>query len=56
MLRQRLYTYQYSFYDKLKAIDYFLVFLILILAAVSFLVMYSTDGGKIAYHTKNRRP
>ena len=53
MLRQRLYTSQYSFFDKLKSIDYFLVFLILILAAISFMVMYSTDGGKIAYHTKN---
>ena len=53
MLRQRLYTSQYSFFDKLKSIDYFLVFLILILAAISFIVMYSIDGGKIAYHTKN---
>ena len=53
MLRQRLYTSQYSFSDKLKSIDYFLVFLILILAAISFIVMYSIDGGKIAYHTKN---
>ena len=53
MLRQRLYTSQYSFFDKLKSIDYFLVFLILILAAISFMVMYSTDGGKIDYHTKN---
>ena len=53
MLRQRLYTSQYSFFDKLKSIDYFLVFLILILAAISFTVMYSIDGGKIAYHTKN---
>ena len=53
MLRQRLYTSQYSFFDKLKSIDYFLVFLILILAAISFMVMYSIDGGKIAYHTKN---
>ena len=53
MIRQRLYTSQYSFFDKLKSIDYFLVFLILILAAISFTVMYSIDGGKIAYHTKN---
>ena len=53
MLRQRLYTSQYSFFDKLKSIDYFLVFLILILAAISFMVMYSIDGGKIAYYTKN---
>ena len=53
MLRQRLYSSKYSFFDKLKSIDYFLIFLILILAAISFMVMYSTDGGKIAYHTKN---
>ena len=53
MLRQRLYNSQYSFFDKLKSIDYFLVFLILILAAISFMVMYSIDGGKIAYYTKN---
>ena len=34
MLRQRLYTSQYSFFDKLKSIDYFLVFLILILLKI----------------------
>ena len=53
MLRQRLHTFQYPFIDKLKSIDYFLIFLILLLAIISFMVMYSTDGGKIAYHTKN---
>ncbi len=53
MLKERLYTSQYSFFNKLKSIDYFIVFLILVLAAISFVVMYSTDGGKIAYHTKN---
>ena len=53
ILRQRLYSSYYSFFDKLKAVDYLLIFLILILGGISFFVMYSTDGGKIAYHTKN---
>ena len=53
ILRQRLYSSHYSFFDKLKALDYLLIFLILILGGISFFVMYSTDGGKIAYHTKN---
>ena len=53
MLKQRLYSTQYSLLDKLKSIDYFLIFLIMILGAISTFAMYSTDGGKILYHTKS---
>ena len=53
ILRQRLYSSHYSFFDKLKVVDYLLISVILILGGISFFVMYSTDGGKIAYHTKS---
>ncbi len=42
-----------SFKDKLYSIDYILVLAILILGIISVFAMYSTDGGKIDYHTKS---
>ena len=42
-----------TFFQKLKNLDYVLLFCLLLLAAVSLLVMYSTDGGEILYHTKS---
>ena len=53
MLRERLYSSQYTFFDKLKSLDYILILLILLLGAISIFAMYSTDGGKILYHTKS---
>ena len=45
--------YNISIYDKLFAFDFILVFLILILGVISLFAMYSSDGGELAYHTKN---
>ena len=42
-----------SFSDKLRSIDYILVFSILLLGIISMFAMYSTDGGSFAYHTKS---
>ena len=42
-----------TFFQKLKNLDYILLFCLILLATVSLLVMYSTDGGEILYHTKS---
>ena len=42
-----------SFRDKLLALDYVLIFLILLLGLISLFAMYSTDGGKFDYHTRS---
>ena len=42
-----------SFFQKVKNLDFILIFCIILLSAISLLVMYSTDGGEILYHTKS---
>ena len=42
-----------SFFQKIKELDYTLLICIIILSIISLLVMYSTDGGEILYHTKS---
>ena len=42
-----------TFVQKVKKLDYILIFSILLLSIISLLVMYSTDGGEILYHTKS---
>ena len=42
-----------SFKDKLKSLDYFLIFLILLLGVISFFAMYSTERGVFDYYTQN---
>ena len=44
---------QITFFQKLRSLDYILLFCILILGLVSSLSMYSTEGGEILYHTKS---
>ena len=39
--------------DKIRSLDLILFFSILILGIISFFVMYSTDSGEFAYHTKS---
>ena len=49
-------TYQnqnLSIKDKIKLLDFQLIMLVLILGLVSFLVMFSIDGGKFGYYTNN---
>ena len=41
-----------NFFQKIKNLDYILIFCILILSVVSLFVMYSTDGGEFLFHTK----
>ena len=42
-----------NFFQKVKNLDYILLFSILVLSALSLFVMYSTDGGELLYHTKS---
>ena len=53
MLTERLYTSKYSFFDKLLAIDYFLIFIVIMIGAVSVFAIHSTEGGEFSYYTKN---
>ena len=42
-----------TFFQKVKNLDYILLFSLILLAIISLLVMYSTDGGEILFHTKS---
>ena len=53
MLRERIQASNYSFLDKLKSIDYLLILLILAIGSISVFAIYSTEGGKLSFYTKN---
>ena len=53
MLRERLSTSRYSFIEKLKSIDYFLILIVLCIGAISVFAIYSTESGNFSYYTKN---
>ena len=42
-----------TFFQKVKKLDFILLFSIILLSVISLLVMYSTDGGEFLYHTKS---
>ena len=42
-----------SFFQKVKNLDFILIFCIILLSIISLLVMYSTDGGEFSYHTRS---
>jgi rod shape determining protein RodA len=44
---------QLTIIQKIKNLDYFLLFFIILLGAISVFTMYSTDGGEILFHTKS---
>ncbi len=50
---RRLTSGNFSFFQKFKNFDYILLICILLLGFISLTTMYSTDGGKILYHTKS---
>ena len=43
----------FSFFQKFKNFDYILLACILLLGFISLATMYSTDGGKVLFHTKS---
>tara|TARA_B100001175_G_scaffold302206_1_gene296034 strand:- start:763 stop:1887 length:1125 start_codon:yes stop_codon:yes gene_type:complete len=53
MLTERIHTSKYSFFERLLAIDYFLVFIVIIIGAISVFAIHSTEGGEFSYYTKN---
>ena len=49
----RLTSNKFGFLQKFKNFDYILLTCILLLGFVSLTTMYSTDGGKVLFHTKS---
>ena len=49
----RFTSNRFSFFQKFKNFDYILLVCILLLGSISLVTMYSTDGGKILFHTKS---
>ena len=49
----RLSNNRLSFFSKFKNFDYILLTCILFLGFISLATMYSTDGGKVLFHTKS---
>ena len=49
----RLNKSSFSFFQKFKNFDYILLVCILLLGFISLVTMYSTDGGKVLFHTKS---
>ncbi len=44
---------QSTFFQKVRSIDYLLIFCVLLLGIISSFAMYSTDGGELLYHSKS---
>ena len=53
MLNRNFISGRVSFLDKVLSLDYFLIFLILLLGIISFFAMYSTEQGKFGYYTQS---
>jgi len=49
----RLNNSSFGFFQKFKNFDYILLVCIILLGFISLVTMYSTDGGKILFHTKS---
>ena len=49
----RLTNNNFTFFQKFRNFDYILLICILLLGFISLATMYSTDGGKILFHTKS---
>ena len=49
----RLHNNSFDLFQKFKNFDYILLICILFLGFISLATMYSTDGGKILFHTKS---
>ena len=53
MLTERIHTSKYTFFDKLIAIDYFLILIVILIGAISVFAIHSTESGEFSYYTKN---
>ena len=53
ILSTSLNSSSYSFFDKLKAVDYFLIIIVGIIGSISVVSIYSTESGNFSFYTKN---
>ena len=53
MFIESSFSNQSTFFQKIKSFDYILFLLILVVGVISGFAMYSSDGGELAFHTKN---
>ncbi len=53
ILSTSLNSTSYSFIDKLKAVDYFLIIIVSIIGSLSVFSIYSTESGNFSFYTKN---
>ena len=53
ILSTSLNSTSYSFIDKLKAVDYFLIIIVAIIGSISVAAIYSTESGNFSFYTKN---
>ena len=53
ILPTSLNSSSYSFFDKLKAVDYFLIIIVAIIGSISVVSIYSTESGNFSFYTKN---
>ena len=53
ILSTSLNSSSYSFFDKLKAVDYFLIIIVAIIGSISVVSIYSTESGSFSFYTKN---
>ena len=53
ILSTSLNSSSYSFFDKLKAVDYFLIIIVAIIGLTSVFSIYSTESGNFSFYTKN---
>ncbi len=53
MLTERLHTSKYSLLDKLLAVDYFLILIVIMIGSISVFAIHSTESGEFSYYTKN---
>ena len=53
ILSTSLNSTSYSFIDKLKAVDYFLILIVAIIGSISVFSIYSTESGNFSFYTKN---
>ena len=53
MIRSHFYKQNLSIKEKIFALDFFLIFLVLVLGIISIFAMYSTEQGNFGYYTKS---
>ncbi len=53
MFEQISYSDRLTFFQKLRSLDYWLLFCIIILGIISIFAMYSSEGGQLSYYSKS---